>query len=115
MKKRKAIATMLSIVLFAPTLFSCNDNSSNSNNPIFHLTATIENLEEKILIEVTEGEYASGPYLVITSDKTEFIGKDGKKITRNDLSIGDTVKITYNGQVMMSYPAQIAALKIELK
>ena len=94
-----------------------NDNGGNGgeqgNRESVKMTATVKNISDKIEVEVIEGEYgASGIYWVITYDETAFAGKDGEKITRADLKVGDTVEILYGGQVMMSYPPQIVAGRI---
>ena len=105
------------VVLFASTLFlvSCAtpDNTGAENAVV--MTAKIDNIFDRIEVSVLESEYAFGVHWVITSSETEFVSKDGKKITREDLEIGDTVEIVYNGQVMMSYPPQIVARKITVK
>ena len=75
----------------------------------FFMIARITELGEKIRVEVIEGEYAFGTYLIITSDSTVITDSDGYA---TELSAGDTVRIVYNGQVMMSMPPQVVALKI---
>ena len=78
----------------------------------FKMTAEITELGDKISVNVTDSEYASGIYWVITASATEYFDKNGDKIKRSDLKIGDTVEILYSGQVMMSYPPQIVAARI---
>ena len=75
------------------------------------MTARVTAIGDKIEVEVIESEYTSGPYHVITSGDTVFT-KNGIKIGRNDIKVGDTVEIYYSGQVMLSYPPQIVAHKI---
>lgn len=75
------------------------------------MTATVDELGEKITVTVIESEYAYGVYWVITGND-EFYNKNGEKISRDEICVGDTVEIIYNGQVMMSYPPQIVARKI---
>lgn len=108
------VLTLSLIVSCAPTK-SGEQSGGGGENPDgvdFVIKATVKALGEKIEVDVFEGEYASGIYWVITSEQTEFIDKSGNKITKDDINVGDTVEIVYNGQVMMSYPAQIAARKI---
>ena len=62
-----------------------------------------------------EGEYAYGIYHVLVSEQTDIFGNDGGKITLNGIKIGDTVKVIYGGQVMMSYPPQIAAFEVRIQ
>ena len=44
-----------------------------------------------------------------------YLDKNGNRTVKAFLKVGDTVEITYGGQVMMSYPPQIVALKIQVK
>ena len=76
------------------------------------MRAEITAIGEKIEVEVLESEYTSGPHWVIVGDKTAVEDKDGKRLDLSSLSVGDTVEIFYNGQVMLSYPPQIVALRI---
>ena len=121
----KNIIKIAVMVLTRSLLCSCGaisgngGNSSGSENegggesgPEFVIKARVNAVGEKIEVDVIEGEYAYGIYWVITSEQTEFLGKDGGKITKNDIKPGDTLEIVYNGQVMMSYPPQIVARKI---
>ena len=86
-------------------------NNPNENG-MFVMRAKIESIDEKIGVVVTESQYADGPYFVITSQDTLYIGKFKEAISRDDLSENMIVEIEYSGQVMMSYPPQIVALKI---
>ena len=78
----------------------------------FVMTATVLDIGDKIEVEVLESEYASGIYLVITSDETVFLDECGAPIGRGELKAGDTVRIVYGGQVMLSLPPQIIATEI---
>ena len=126
--------TLLTILLFILTvsiasyLSSCNmsdsendDDSTDKNGDEdrpgsdFKMTAVITELNDKIAVDVIESEYTSGIHWVNISEFTEFYAKDGSKITRGDLKVGDTVEILYSGQVMMSYPPQIVAARFTVK
>ena len=108
--KKLSIATL---ILILSMLFACGESSDYDMNEQFKMKAEVTAVGEKIEVDVIEAEYASGLYWVITSDKTAFADKDGEKIEKDDIAVGDTVIITYNGQVMMSYPPQVVALKIK--
>ena len=116
----KNIIKLAVAILTLSLLFSCTDNRENhgggdnggSMSQSFVLKAIVSTVGEKIEVEVIESDYAFGTYQVITSDATDFIGKDGSAITKSDLKSGDTVEITYNGQTMLSLPPQIVAHKI---
>ncbi len=96
-----------------PNASGSPDNGAEPQKDVAGMTATVTAVSEKIEVSVINGDYgASGPYLVIVSDGTTLIGKNGEGITRDDIRVGDTVEIRYGGQVMMSYPPQIVAAKI---
>ena len=78
----------------------------------FYMIATVENLSDPFQVNVIEAEYASGPFWLVTSDATVYEDKDGNPLSKSSLKVGDTVKIYYSGQVMMSYPPQIVARRI---
>lgn len=109
MKKRViAILSLLLILL----LVSCGGEGENTIQDTFRMTATVENVGERIEVNVTQAEYATGVYWVITTDTTEFLNENSGQIVRSNIQVGDTVEILYNGQVMMSYPPQIVALRV---
>ena len=114
MKRILAFVLLLSLCCLAAA--GCdkekNENTDEKPDGSFEMTATVMELGEKILVNVTEAEYAEGPYLVIFSDATEIFDKEGNKIKKADLAVGDEIKIWYSGQVMMSLPPQIVAAKI---
>ena len=109
---------ILVALLTLSVLTSCRaDNAGETpknNEPSFEAKATVLELGEKILVDVYEAEYASGNYLVIIPDCISIVGKNGENLTRGDIKVGDRLEIIYNGQVMMSYPAQFVARKIKL-
>ena len=86
--------------------------------------------EEKFEEEMRKSEYSflgkviesSSTYIIVEPNENEDIRKSSDKISiglgeNNDVlyEIGTNVKITYDGTIMESYPAQINATKIELK
>lgn len=91
-----------------------NDNINTGNNDIeegqYEFVATI--------IEASEN------YIIVEPEKDSRERKSSDKISMsitrptsgvNDFYVvGNKVKITYNGNIMESYPAQINAIKIEL-
>ena len=123
---KKLILLLLALSLI-PFMFSCkkeetkkeneNENESEGENmqaPTFKMRAVVTIVGEHIEVEVIESDYAFGVYWVLTSDSTEYIGKNGKKIKRTEIKAGDTIEISYGGQVMMSYPPQISAREIRI-
>ena len=108
MKKSLGI---LIIMICISVLFSCSEGGAE---PEFKMKATVTALGEKLEVDVTESKYAEGIYWIIISDKTEILDAKGKKISRDEIAVGTELAITYNGQVMMSLPPQVVALKIQL-
>ena len=105
------------MLLLALLLCACNKETpkSEASPPPTEgvtMTATIKQMGEKIEVEVTKSDYTSGIHWVITSNDTVFYNAQGEQIKRDDLQVGDSVEILYSGQVMMSLPPQIVALKI---
>lgn len=112
----KIIMNILTLLLAGACLVSCAPREDDSLIPPSGsavMTATVIKMDEKIEVNATEPDYTTGVYWVITSKETTYIDSDGKKIGRSDLKAGDTVKIYYSGQVMMSYPPQIVAITVK--
>lgn len=117
MNKKILALAMATLVLFA---VGCapSDSGTGNQNPTgeqFVLKATVKSVSDPhhIEVEVIESDYAFGVYWVLTGADTVYLDASGNSITKSDIKVGDTVKITYGGQVMMSYPPQIVAYKIE--
>ena len=110
----KRLFSIIILVLTLGMLCACRggDDDKTADEGGFKMIAEIKLVGEKIEVNVIEAEYAEGIYLIITSDITDFVDSNGKRIGKGDLAEGDTVEITYNGQVMMSLPPQVAATKI---
>ena len=96
---------------FPPVGGNTNDGT-NGNGENFSMLARVENLDNPFQVEVIEAEYASGPYWLVTSSDTVYEDKEGNRIAKSNLKIGDTVRVYYNGQVMMSFPPQVVARRI---
>ena len=113
--KKTSLLILLLIIL--PMLFACEkENTEDTDVTVgFEMEAQVVALGEKMEVNVTKSEYSSGPFWIIISDKTEFLDAKGEKIKREDIGVGDTVTIAYNGQVMMSYPPQVVALSVKRK
>lgn len=114
----KKISALLLIILSAFLLFSC-ENEKNDEGEIpegaITMTGVVTDVGDRIAILVSEGAYKEQPMHILTSDTTKFFDNDGNKTAKNSVKVGDTIAVTYNGQVMMSYPGQISALAITIK
>ena len=123
--KRRIIGLLLLLAAALVCLVSCGgkalEGTKNTEGEDMQDTdgvvmlAEITGIDEYIVAEVVESEYTYGTHWVITTENTVFYGADGKRISRSDLAVGNTVQITYNGQVMLSYPPKIVATKICVK
>ena len=74
----------------------------------------VTNLGDKyaLEIEIVDSNIAFGPYRVLIGNATTFYGLDGEEISREDIELGDLIEVVFSGQVMMSYPPQIAAKRV---
>lgn len=86
----------------------CNDyedeNYSNWEERHLFIATILEVNENSIIVKPVEGSYESK-----SSDKIII-----KRIFSDNYVVGDKVKITYDGLIEESYPAQIGASEIEL-
>lgn len=80
----------------------------------FVLKAVVNSVTDRLEVEVIESDYAFGVYWVLVNENTKFEDSEGSAIGLSDIKPGDTIEITYGGQVMMSYPPQIVAWKVTL-
>ena len=78
------------------------------------LKANVISVSDRLEVEVIESDYAFGVYWVLINENTKFEGVGGNTASLSDVQPGDTIEITYGGQVMMSYPPQIVAWRVTL-
>ena len=118
----KKIWLCAALLLLACLLVSCGGDADGSEDALTEnasvaMTATVMRVidDGKLEVDVIKGDYgADGIYWVIVSEKTAFYGKDGAPVKPADIKEGNTVRILYGGQVMMSYPPQIVAARIRI-
>lgn len=115
MNKKILALAIATLMLFAVGCTPTESGSRSHAGEDFVLKAKVKSVDspDRIEVEVIESDYAFGIYWVLTGENTVFLDEGGNSITRSDIKAGDTVKITYGGQVMMSYPPQIVAHKIQ--
>ncbi len=113
MKKFLIYILILTTLLFSLTSCKKEDNMENNNAQVQMVAKVLEN-DGTLLVDVIKSEYAYGNYIILTNDNTLFYNSNGGKITKLDLTVGDRVKISYSGQVMLSYPPQVVAYVIEV-
>ena len=106
----KRIISCLLIILFVVSFISCTEEENVKEG--FYMTATVRNVTDRIEVDVTESEYADGIYWVIVGNDTVIYDTYSRIKEMSDIKVGDTIRVLYSGQVMMSYPPQIVALEI---
>ena len=106
----------LALCIFCSCEKAENADNANTETPSeYTLVGTVTAKNTRIELYADETEIMSGPYSVIINDQTEFCYANGASATLDSVEIGDRVEITYNGQVMLSYPAQIVAQRVVIK
>ena len=63
-------------------------------------------------MEIVDSTIAFGTYRVLIGDTTTFYGVNGEEIDRETIELDDIIEVVFSGQVMMSYPPQIAAKRV---
>ena len=118
MKKRTIIIICILIVLILVGLIYAivlKNNSKMENREPDNITQEQPYFFGKVI-------ESNAQYIIVEPNETEEIRKSADKISiglskNNDTiyPVGTNLKITYTGEVMESYPAQINAIKIEVK
>ena len=79
MKKILAFILLLSLLSLAAVACDEQENTTEDTPPSeFEMTATVLELGERILVEVTASEYAEGTYLVNISDTAKLLNDKGE-------------------------------------
>lgn len=113
----KKIAALVLAVLM---LFACVACGSDKNEEVATIQATysLKSLEGEFVIEVQDlgGVYSelydkNGIYIKF-KDGEKIYDKEGKEISREDLIVGDTLEIHYNGKLSKKNPKTITAYKV---
>ena len=112
MKKINLI--FLFLICFA-VLISCNEEDYDIGGGSACLVGEVTAVNGGIDIIAEETEFTSGPYHILVNDNTKFVFENGQNASIADVKAGNKIEIIFNGQVMLSYPPQIAAQKIVIK
>lgn len=118
----KRLIKILLLLITLGALSSCGAEEGgivNENPPAeeigdnFVMKGIVTGISDKIEINVYEAEYAEGIYWIVIDKSTEIIDSSGNKISLSDVNAGEKIAVEYSGQVMMSYPPQVYAIKIK--
>ena len=106
---KKIIIGALSLMLLA----GCSENEAPSE---YKFRAVVNEIGEgELLVTVSDEDGLHfGEYRVLVSTRTVYYLSDGVKGNIGSVEHGDVIEVTYNGQVMRSFPPQVAALKIAI-
>ena len=115
---RRVFLIILAMLLVTYTIACAPQEDPVSELPgegkAFSLKATITETDSKsITVNVTESDAATGTLVVLLSEQTKLLDEAGQAIALSALGIGDKVEISYNGQMMKSFPPQIVATVIK--
>lgn len=110
---------MLTLFAGCCTTFK-NDNIDDSQDVadtgIYTFDAQVIESGTSILVapDKDSNEIKSSDKIAVSIDDGAITGQNGEHIAKDELKAGDLIKITYNGEIRESYPAQITASLIEL-
>lgn len=101
-------------------LYKSKDKAINKDylNSYFYYSfhARVLDKENGLLItpEKNTMEAKSSDKISVGLTDTKIYGMDGKEMTLDQFMVGDRIKVTYNGMIAESYPAQISSYEIEV-
>jgi hypothetical protein len=95
---------------------SNSDSSDDADTDLQVFTADVIEVEDGLLItpDKDSAEALSSDKIRVAAGEAEIIDDKGNTIKIDDLKPGDRIRISYDGLIAESYPAQITADKIEL-
>lgn len=109
---KKINYTIVAIVLLIGMFTGCSRKEDN----YVSFEAEILETGNRLLVAPDEesGEYKSSDKISVGIQKTEITDGKGEGLNPEELNVGDFIRIFYDGNIMLSYPAQINAAGIEL-
>ena len=118
MKRLRRVFLIILAMLLVTYMVACAPEEPVSELPeegkVFSLKATITEMNsQSITVNVTESDAATGTLVVLLGEQTKLLDEAGQAIAASALGVGDKVEISYNGQMMKSFPPQIMATVIK--
>lgn len=112
---------ILMLLILCSSLTACmyisnSDSSDDADTDLQVFTADVIEVEDGLLItpDKDSAEALSSDKIRVAAGEAEIIDDKGNTIKIDDLKPGDRIRISYDGLIDESYPAQITADKIEL-
>lgn len=93
------------------------DSTNEGEDAIYTFEAEVIDSKDSLLITPDEesNEIKSSDRISVAIPKeVKILNQEGSTISREELKPGDILRISYNGAIAESYPAQITAFSIEL-
>ena len=85
--------TVVALILLTCLLFACSIEGGNENVEGAKMVAIIKNIDDKIEVEVIEGDYgAFGVYWVLVNSDTVYLNENGNRVFKSAIKVGDTVE-----------------------
>lgn len=111
---KKLIKWIIVVLILAFALFisiKLLNNKAYESEVHTFIATVLENKGTSIMVQPVEGEIElnSSDKIVVRVPKDSAVLED-----LSEFIVGSEVKITYNGAIMESYPAQINAIKVEV-
>ena len=109
MKKLKGIIMAIASLFL---LAGCAGSAGASSGTV-SFTAVVNSVSDGVIdATVNDDGVHFGEYRILVSVVTRYYHSDGTGGSLKEIETGDIIEVTYNGQVMRSFPPQVAAIKI---
>lgn len=104
---KKIIIGALSLVLLA----GCSKDAPAAEYKFRAVVNEVGEGELSVTVSEDDGVHF-GEYRILVGEGTRYYLSDGVGVGLDNVERADVIEVTYNGQVMRSFPPQVAALKI---
>lgn len=118
---KKIIAAVVSVIIVLG-LTACGEKETPEKYAAVVGAYSINSTDKKFILEVQDlgGIYSevydkNGVIIEFYGGKDNIYDKDGKRISRSDLTIGSTLEVQYDGTLAKNNPKTIKAYKIIVK
>ncbi|KAE9629123.1 MAG: hypothetical protein JG775_210 [Defluviitaleaceae bacterium] len=104
------------ILLMCIGLTGCGETSKKKLSSLTHFEAIVIKNGENFVVVPNENsnEARISDQIAVRTNNASIMGINNQVIRIDEIPVGHVVEITYNGEIMESYPAQVFADKIQL-